>query len=212
MRYLGRPDSRLDDPARRPNGVSSRLTRLSFSYSSRCGLDERSIGSAPEVAARQLLEGRGPYSQVPAVRPRLQGETQSVEAPEVRVRRPQELLLRPVRAQLHAKCQSTPPPDAEPQLLSAAEEAVRPEDCSLKSSTSTSTSVVTQELRPWPKPTNAPVLSFHPPPLSLFLTAGQRRSKSKDFVNSVFVKSNSPDTHTHLENCISLRLPVKNVL
>lgn len=122
--------------------MSSRLTRLSSSSSSRCGLDDRSAGTAPKVATRELFEGRGPRPQVPAVRPGLQGQAQPVEAFEVRVRWPQELQLRAMRAQFYAERQSTPSPDAEPQLLSAAKEAVHSEDRQMKSSAASSLKIV----------------------------------------------------------------------
>lgn len=89
------------------------LTRLSSSYSSRSSLDGHSVGTAPEVATRELREGRGTHSQVSAMWPRLQVQTQPVEACEIRVRRSQELLLRPMRTQFHAERQFAPPPDAE---------------------------------------------------------------------------------------------------
>jgi len=99
-------------------------------------VDDRSSGTAPKVAPRELFEGRGPRPQVSTVWPGLQGQAQPVEAFEVRVRWPQELQLRAMRAQFYAECQSAPSPDAEPQLLSAAKEAMHTEDCQMKSSLS----------------------------------------------------------------------------
>lgn len=96
-------------------------------------MDDRSAGTAPKVATRELFEGRGPLPQVPAVWPGLQGQAQPVEAFEVRVWWPQELQLRAMRAQFYAERQSAPSPDAEPQLLSAAKEAMHSEDCQMKS-------------------------------------------------------------------------------
>lgn len=69
---------------------------------------------------------------MPAVWPGLQGQAQPVEAFEVRVWRPQELQLRIMRTQLYSERQSAPSPDAKPQLLSAAEEAVHSEDRQMK--------------------------------------------------------------------------------
>lgn len=93
--------------------MSLRLTQLSSSYSSRYSLDDRSAGTTSEVATRNLREGRGSRSQVFAVRPWLQVQAQPVEARKIRVRRSQELLLRPMRTQFHAKCQFAPSPIAE---------------------------------------------------------------------------------------------------
>lgn len=121
-------------------------------------MDGRSGDSVPpEDTALQLRKGRGSYFQMSAMWPRLQGETQSVEASEIRVRRSQELQLRPLRTLLHAKRQSTSPPDAQPQLLSAAEETERPEDRQVKKAplyVNESTPKQREDLRPRPAETH----------------------------------------------------------
>lgn len=104
--------------------------------------DRDSTGTASKVATCKLREGRGTRSQVSAMWPWLQVQAQPVEAREIRMRRSQELLLRPMWTQFHAERQFTPSSDAESQLLSTAEEAMHSEDSQMKNTPPLSSKIV----------------------------------------------------------------------